>query len=157
MLRGRHCQHFIRFTKEAEEPPVQPLADKLRAFYLSAVQPATNPIFSFDKRDLLRWAELAGLVDLQLELHTHVRPAGKPQPPMQWETFLAQRMWVGVPTYGECLRAALTGDEAAAFVAYLRPLVETGRGQARSQGAIVYLWGQKRETSQPPIACAESF
>jgi hypothetical protein len=58
-----------------------------------------------------------------------------------WETELDSSGNPRIPALAEAMREALTPEEAERYTAYLRPLVEEGRGTSRRASA--YLWARK--------------
>jgi ubiquinone/menaquinone biosynthesis C-methylase UbiE len=117
--------------------PIPEIARKLRAVYDAIQPPDRDPMLDFDERDLIAFAEQAGFHPIQLELEAEIRPSE----PMQWETFISRAGNPRIPPIGEVLGQALTSDERDELTAYLRPLVEEGRGTWRM--AIAYLHAVK--------------
>ncbi len=122
-----------------DSAPVVDMAKKVRAIYDRNQPLETDPMMNFDERDLLSWAEQAGFGEIHLELQVGVTP----RPPMRWDTFIHMAGNPRVPTLEEAIQEALTPDEREAFMAHLRPLVESGHGRAR--WALAYLWAVKHE------------
>jgi arsenite methyltransferase len=117
--------------------PVKDLRDRVMAIY-ERIQPRdSDPMVDFDERDLLSLAEAAGFAEIHLELHAEISP----NEPRRWETVLHSSGNPRIPTLAEAMREALTPEEAERYTAYLRPIVEEGRGTSR--GATVYLWAVK--------------
>ena len=117
--------------------PVQELRDRVMAIY-ERIQPKdSDPMLDFDERDLLRLAEDAGFPEIHLELHAEIVPAE----PRRWETVLHSSGNPRIPTLAEAIHEALTPAEAERYMAFLRPIVEEGRGTSR--GATAYLWARK--------------
>jgi arsenite methyltransferase len=119
--------------------PILPLAEKIQALY-SRLQPAnTDPMLDFDERDLLSMAEQAGFAEVHLDYRAAINsePHGE-----DWQTFYCRAGNPLVPTLKEATEEALTPDEGAQFVAYLRPLVEQGKGTTRD--AFAFLWARKK-------------
>jgi arsenite methyltransferase len=114
--------------------PVSALAAKVRSVY-EAIQPLeTDPMLSFDERDLLVMAEQAGFFPINLQLDVEVRSTE----PVSWEKFVSTAGNPRIPTLAEAMEETLTKEEAAAFTAHLRPLVEEGHGTWRM--ATAHLW-----------------
>lgn len=118
--------------------PVAALSRKVRAVYESIQPPDSDPMGDFDERDLMRHAENAGFPEIGLDLRLGLKPTMKPCP---WETFLRTSGNPLAPPVSEVLDQALSTEEAAAFTAVLRPLVESGRGHQRT--ALAYLTAMK--------------
>jgi arsenite methyltransferase len=118
--------------------PVQDLRNRVMAIY-ERIQPrASDPMLDFDERDLLILAEAASFAEIHLELHAEITPVE----PRRRETVLHSSGKPRLPTLAEGMRRALTPEEAERYAAYLRPIVEEGRGTSR--WATAYLWAVKR-------------
>ena len=123
--------------------PVQDLAAKVLAVYRASGPPLEeNPMFDFDERDLFDVAVRAGFAEIRLDFHADVAPDEPASVARTWESFAASSGNPLEPTVGEMIDAALTPDEAARFVAHLRPLVEEGR-QHTTLRADAYLVARK--------------
>lgn len=96
-----------------------------------------TPLTSFTERDLLRFAQNAGFVALDLQLHIQVDPPR----PLSWETFLAISPHPLAPTLGAVLRDRFSEPERALFESLLRPALEAG--QFPSTERIAYLSATK--------------
>ena len=118
--------------------PVKPLAAKVKALYESIQPPGEDPMLDFDDRDLVCYAEQAGFSEISLELRVTVKNG---RPPVPWERALRMAGNPLVPPLSEALERALSAQEIAEFTAYLRPLVESGGGRARS--ALAFLTAAK--------------
>jgi ubiquinone/menaquinone biosynthesis C-methylase UbiE len=118
--------------------PIAPIMAKVTAAFRS-FQPERDPMTDFDDRDLVRLAEQAGFAVVELELRVTYKSARGPVP---WERLLRSSGNPLVPPLAEILDRALTDQERAEFTAYLRPLVETGRGTDRM--AVAYLTASGR-------------
>lgn len=82
-----------------------------------------TPMTNFTERDLLRAAQNAGFVALDLHLHIQVdRPR-----PISWQTFLAISPHPLAPTLGAILRDRFTEAERRLFEETFRPAVEEGQ------------------------------
>jgi ubiquinone/menaquinone biosynthesis C-methylase UbiE len=112
---------------------VADVVEKLRAVYLEAVPPETDPMLDFDERDLVAFAESAGFVQIDLTVTAEVRPAD----PVRWEVFVQTAGNPNVPTLAEAMDVALTASERGRLVAHLRPQIESG--QATWRMAHAYL------------------
>jgi ubiquinone/menaquinone biosynthesis C-methylase UbiE len=121
---------------------IAPIASKVKAIY-ERLQPLdSDPMMDFDERDLIRWAEIAGLQQVHCELEVRVAPFHlEADGPMSWQTFMGAAANPRIPTIEEAVAGALTPDEGAAFTAHLRPLVEAGAGISRS--AVAWLSATK--------------
>jgi arsenite methyltransferase len=122
---------------EYDLAPILPIARKVLAPYAQSRANANNAMLDFDERDLFTFAEKAGFPEVHLDFQAEV----KPPEPRAWEGFVQSSPNPLVPTLEEAMRQALTPEEAGQFTAYLRPLVESGRGTWRM--AIAYLWAVK--------------
>jgi ubiquinone/menaquinone biosynthesis C-methylase UbiE len=116
---------------------VQPLAHKVRRLFERLQPPNTDPMLNFDERDMLRWVEQIRFADIHLDMHIEIAPIN----PVAWEVWINQAGNPKIPTQAEAMRQAFTPDEVEEFTAYLRPLVEQGKGIRRS--ALAYLWAGK--------------
>jgi arsenite methyltransferase len=102
------------------------LAARVMAVF-DEIQPPTDPMLDFDERDLLALAQSTGFFPVELDYKAEVRPS-EVQP---WDVFLNTSGNPLIPTLGDAIDQALSPDERERFVAYLRPLVEQGRGVFR--------------------------
>ena len=119
--------------------PVKPLAAKVKALYESIQPPGDDPMLDFDERDLVRYAELAGFAEIDLELRVTVKNGRHPVP---WDLALSMSGNPLVPPLGEALERTLSPQEITEFTAYLKPLVESGTGRQRR--ALAYLAAAKK-------------
>jgi SAM-dependent methyltransferase len=109
--------------------PVQALAARQ--------DPASDPMFDYDERDLLAFAAAAGFGERHLELPVDATP----QRPRTWETFVQTAPNPRSPTLEEAMAETLSHDEADRFAAHPRPLVE--RGEGTFAVAVAYLWAAR--------------
>ena len=114
--------------------PIKPLAAKVKALYESIQPPGDDPMLDFDERDLVRYSDLAGFAEIDLELRVTVKNGKHPVP---WDLALRTSGNPLVPTLGEALQRTLSPQEIAEFTAHLKPLVESGA--ARERQALAYL------------------
>ncbi|MGH2559510.1 MAG: class I SAM-dependent methyltransferase [Thermomicrobiales bacterium] len=117
--------------------PMLDLVAKINAAFEQHLPMASNPMFDFDERDLLAFAEQAGIAERHLELRVDVAP----HRPQRWETYLRVAPNPLASTLAEALAEALTADEIERFSDHLRPLVE--RGDGTFAVAVAYLWAVK--------------
>lgn len=118
--------------------PVQALAEKITAVYRRVAPEDTDPMLTFDERDMLHWAEQAGFTDLELDYQAWIKPYARA---LNWEALYCTAGNPKIPTLAEAIAQALTPEEAAQFIAYVRPLVDTRQGIQRF--AQMYLWAVK--------------
>jgi arsenite methyltransferase len=118
--------------------PVKPLAAKVKALYESIQPPGDDPMLDFDERDIVRYAELAGFAEIDLELRVTVKNGKHPVP---WDLALSMSGNPLVPPLGEALERTLSPQEITEFTAHLKPLVESGAGRRRR--ALTYLAAAK--------------
>lgn len=104
---------------------------------MSVQDPATDPMFTFDERTLLRSVERAGFERVHLGLRVQIAPPL----PQAWETFLCTSHNPNQPTFRDLIRSVLSPDEQRELEEVLRPAVEQGHGRLRSEN--VYLWATK--------------
>ena len=121
--------------------PVQDLARKVRAVYDRIQPPDTDPMLSFDERDLLEHAEGAGFNEVHLTLEASIAPGNPTGILAGWDSFVRRSGNPKIPTAGEAIAEALTPAEAQRFEAHLRPLVD--RGERIQRHAFAYLWAVK--------------
>jgi len=114
--------------------PIKPLTAKVKALYESIQPPGDDPMLDFDERDLVRYSDLAGFAEIDLELRVTVKNGKHPVP---WDLALRTSGNPLVPTLGEALQRTLSPQEIAEFTAHLKPLVESGA--ARERQALAYL------------------
>nr|WP_246221030.1 class I SAM-dependent methyltransferase [Phytoactinopolyspora mesophila] len=116
--------------------PVAEAAAKVRAVFESAAPP-DGSMLGFDESDLLDFVERAGFEDITVRLELS-SSSNTPYAGMPWSKLLATSPNPTAPTYGKAIAEALTDDEAAAFEAHLRPLVEeSAPGRIRHSVAYV--------------------
>jgi arsenite methyltransferase len=113
------------------------IAEKVSSVYSARQDPEADPMFDFDERDLVGFAEEAGFFPIELELRLEVK-ATDPRP---WEVFLHSSGNPRIPTFAEAMDEALSPAERERVASHLRPLVEEGRGLWRM--AHAYLWATK--------------
>lgn len=112
---------------------VRDLTAAVRAVF-DAIQPAdTDPMLTFDERDLITMAEDASFT----EVHLHLQVDIEPNRPMAWTTLLHSSGNPTIPTLAEAMDTALTPAQITDLSNYLRPQVESGAGQRRM--AVTYL------------------
>jgi len=121
--------------------PIVNIAAKVKALYRRLQPPETDPMYNFDERDLIAFAESAGFAEIHLELKVEIKPLPDAIP--DWKTFVKAAANPKVPTLEEALAQTLTSDEAAQFVAHFRPLVESGEGTIKA--AVAQLWARKNQ------------
>jgi arsenite methyltransferase len=117
--------------------PVAELARRVSEAYTGRQDPATDPIFDYDERDLLAFAAAAGFGERHLELRVDVTP----ERPHAWDAFIHTAPNPRAPTLAEAMAETLSAPDAAQFAAHLQPLVE--RGEGTFAVAVAYLWAVK--------------
>jgi len=121
--------------------PVIQIAEKLKAIYHKIQPPGRDPMLDFDERDLMEFTESAGFREVHLNLEAKITPKTRRRSPFSvkdWDTLLQMPGNPRIPTLAEAMREALTPTEKEAFIAHLRPLVESKQGI--DQSAFAYLW-----------------
>src|SRR4051794_17331042 len=88
-----------------------------------------DPMTSFSEKDLLRYAEDVGFLDVHVELTVDVQPGTWV---VDWERLLNTSPNPNAHTAGEALRGALTDGEFARVEQQIRPLADAGQGVLRS-------------------------
>jgi arsenite methyltransferase len=111
---------------------VSELAERVERVY-EEIQPPDDPMLDFDERDLVVLAERAGFFPIELDLNAEIK-AMEPRP---WEPFLNSSGNPRIPTVSEAMERALSPEERERFAAYLRPLVEEGKGVSRMAVALL--------------------
>lgn len=119
--------------------PVQEIAGKIRQVYEAMQSLETRPMLDFDERDLFDMAERAGFTEALIKYEAGIGPRS----PGDWDTWIRSAGNPRIPTIEEAMSQVLTLEEAERFTAHLRPLVESGQGQAK--GAGVFLQAVKHE------------
>jgi arsenite methyltransferase len=117
--------------------PVEELATRVGAAYERRQSPIDDPMFNFDERDLLAFADRAGFSERHLELHVDMARSA----PLEWDAYANTSPNPRAPTLREAMAESLSSEEEQRFTAHLRPLVE--RGDGTSAVAIAYLWATK--------------
>jgi arsenite methyltransferase len=102
--------------------PVQHLAAKVKARHMP---PDEHPLTNFDERNLFRFAEAEGFVDIVLDYRAEL--TSWPLETTDWDVVMRMAGNPLDPTVGEDIRAALIPAEQAEFEAHLRPLVENSQ------------------------------
>jgi hypothetical protein len=88
----------------------------------------------WNERDILRWAERAGFTTIQYDATYEVKAA---DPVPDYESRARRAGNPLVPSLAEAIDHALSPEEAARFVAWLRPRMEAGEGVQRdAQGYL---------------------
>ncbi|MET8197960.1 class I SAM-dependent methyltransferase [Micromonospora taraxaci] len=112
--------------------PVDDLVAKVHDVYRGR----TPPMFDFDERDLMTWAQTAGFEAVRLDYRAQLDvPAG---PISDWDAFKRTAPNPLVPTYGEAIAAALTTDERERLDAHMAALAAAGTPTRRT-GAMAFL------------------
>jgi arsenite methyltransferase len=124
--------------------PIREIAGKVRAVYERLQPPDSDPMFAFDERDLLRFAEVVGFTRIDLELQAHVNQKNLAGTQIGWDRVWRSAGNPRIPSLEEATKQILTAEEAEQLVSYLRPKVETEPRMARS--ARAYLWAVKSES-----------
>jgi ubiquinone/menaquinone biosynthesis C-methylase UbiE len=123
--------------------PVQDLAAGVKAVYEARQPMASDPMFDYDERSLMRMAREAGFETLHLEL----RVDQVLREPQEWELYATTAQNPLAPTLSEAINQALSREEGDRFVGHLRPRVE--RGEGTFTVAVAYLWAEKGPTFPP--------
>jgi arsenite methyltransferase len=133
-----------RFLRAYDAGDVQELDDCVKGLF-DALQPReSDPMLNFDDRDLVELAEAAGFehVHLTLEVET------EPPEPMRWEAYVNTAWNPKIPTLREAMERLLTREEQERYEAWMRPLVETGRGSRRMASAYLLAAREDRGKSR---------
>lgn len=93
------------------------ISRKLRAVYEALQPPDTDPMLSFDERDLIDLAEQAGFFPIHLRFEAEITPVE----PRTWSGFLNHAGNPRIPTIAETIQQALSAGEQTQLAAHLRP------------------------------------
>lgn len=96
-----------------------------------------HPLTRFTERDLVRYAQRAGFVDIHLRLHIDVIPAT----PIPWDALLASAPFPGAPTLADVLASDFNPAERNAFEEAFRASFEAG--EPIEQNTLAYLVARK--------------
>jgi len=113
--------------------PIAMIAAKLVALYDRVETERIAPMLDFDERDLVAMAEETGFSEVHLDLRIDVEAT----PKADWDVFIRRSGNPLSPTLEEAMNEALTPSERDRLAAYLRPLVETGKGISRRAFAFM--------------------
>lgn len=100
---------------------------------------ASDPMSNFTEKDLVRYAEEAGLDEVHVELRVDIEPGSWV---VDWDRLMGTSPNPNALTVGESIARALTKEETAHFESLLRERVDRGRAVLRS--AYAYLGASKR-------------
>ena len=122
--------------------PVAHLAERIKAVYERAQPRDSHPMFDFDERDLIGFAEEAGFGEVHLDYVARVVWGNPPEWGDKAWTILARTAPnPQVPSLVEVVEEVLDPEEAERFLGHLKPLLEGGRRRRRE--ARAYLWAVK--------------
>jgi ubiquinone/menaquinone biosynthesis C-methylase UbiE len=122
--------------------PIIEVAGKVKTLYRELQPLDADPMMDFDERDLVAYAEGAGFRTINLHLDAEVKPLSESEDlDLTWDSYMRTAANPKIPTMEEALAEALSDQEAAEFIAYMRPLVESKSGTFRS--AVAYLWARR--------------
>jgi ubiquinone/menaquinone biosynthesis C-methylase UbiE len=96
-----------------------------------------DPTTNYTERDLLRFVQTIGFVDIDLHLHLHVGSSRA----LPWETFLHVAPHPLAPCLDTILRERFTVEERVTFERLLRPSIEQG-GRPTTE-RMAYITAQK--------------
>lgn len=112
--------------------PVDDLIAKVGNVYRGRPQ----PMFDFDERDLMTWAETSGFEAVELDYRAQLDvPA---EPISDWDALKRVAPNPLVPTYGEAIAATLTNDECERLDAHMAA-VAAARTPTRRTTAMAFL------------------
>jgi SAM-dependent methyltransferase len=122
--------------------PIIEVATKVKTLYRELQPLGADPMMNFDERDLVACAEGAGFRAISLHLDAEVKPLSDCEDvDVTWDSFMRTAANPKIPTMEQALAKALSEKEAAEFIAYMRPLVESKSGTFRL--ATAYLWARR--------------
>jgi arsenite methyltransferase len=122
-----------RFGRAYDANGVRELDERVRSVFESLQPRDSDPMLSFDDRDLVEAAEEAGFPRVQLTLEVETQP---PEP-MPWQAYLDTPWNPRIPSVREAMEQVLTPAERERYEAHLRPLVEAGDGSRRMASAYL--------------------
>ena len=125
--------------------PLLPLLHRWKAAQFPDTSRALecDPTTNYTERDLVRFAQEGGFVDIDLNLHIHVGSAKA----VPWDTFLQLAPHPLAPCLATILREQFTCEERATFERLLRPTIE--RGGKPSTARMAYLTAKKPGSASP--------
>jgi ubiquinone/menaquinone biosynthesis C-methylase UbiE len=111
--------------------PILPLLHRWKAAQFPDEEAALmeTAITNYTERDLVRFAQKAGLVDIHLEFHLDVTAAR----PIPWASFIDRSPHPLAPTLRAILRDRFSAAERAVFETSFRPEIEAG-GYSTTEG-----------------------
>lgn len=110
---------------------------KAAQFPDSADEIGASPIANYSERDLLRFAQEAGFVDLHLELHIDTGPSIV----RTWDAFIHSSPHPLAPSLSRIMSEQFTAAEREYFERSMRPVIESPR--AVSTDRMVYLTARR--------------
>jgi hypothetical protein len=113
--------------------PIGEIAGKVRTEIKRGQAGVEKTMLDFNERDLITFAERAGFVQVRIFLEAFTGMVNE----MSWEHFYRTAPNPLALTLEEAVSRALSESEAAAFVEYMRPLVENGRKMVRRAHAYL--------------------
>ena len=119
--------------------PLLPLIHRWKAAQFPDTSRALecDPTTNYTERDLVRFAQKSGFVDIDLNLHIHVGSARA----VAWDTFLQLAPHPLAPCLETILRERFTCEEQLTFERLLRPTIERGGQPATAR--MAYLTAKK--------------
>lgn len=108
---------------------MRPLTERVRDVWRAIDLPEHASMHDWNERDLLAWAEHAGFVDIRCRAEYTVAPN---EPVGDFEVRIRSAGNPLVPSILEATHQALDPADAARFLAWLRPRMESGAGVQRS-------------------------
>lgn len=103
----------------------------------TAAEIQKHPLTNFTERDLVALFQMAGFIEIHMELHIDLNYGV----PMNWPTFLHQSPFPGALSLFEAMTATLNREEQQQLEAHLRPKVESG--QVTTRECVAYLTALK--------------
>lgn len=112
----------IETTAPEKLNPLMPLLHRWKASQYPDMEHTirSSPIANYAERDLLRFAQAAGFVDLHLELHIDVFPALV----RSWDVFVNSTPHPLAPPLSRIMAEQFTAEERTLFERRMRPIVE---------------------------------
>lgn len=136
---ARAMKAFIESTPAAEVLPLTRLLHRWKAAQYPDVDEKirSNPLTNYSERDLVRFAQSAGFVDIHLELHIDVIPAVV----RTWEGFIDSSPHPLAPPLRAIMAEQFTPEERQLLERGMRPVIEDPKSVITDR--MIYLTARK--------------
>lgn len=138
-LAARAMKAVIDSKPPEEVSPLMRLLHKWKAAQYPDTEEKirSSPLANYSERDMIRFAQSAGFVDLHLELHIDVGPTIF----RTWESFINSSPHPLAPPLSAIMAGQFTPEERQLFERSMRPVVEDPKGVATDR--MLYLTARK--------------